>query len=617
MNYLRNHRVGRAGGFGALAGVGVCVLAPVALAGELTIRDLAPQDSIFVLGADNTAALLEAFDRTGFRSLWDEPATQEWLKESLSDFLPSLTESLENLGMTKEDLRPPVGACGIAMWSNVGNPDAATSSIAMADFGEHAQEMHDTLLEALERAADKDLVELVESDYEDVTVWSVKPLEQEDAADDEDEDFGDFDGEGEMAGWLGDMGKQPSFYAHSGDYLLVASDEDTLHSAIDRVTGDRAPSVEENADFAAARRQIGQPPAYAIFVASTALKMAQAAAADSEDAAQLAEMLPIFNALGLTEIKALGVGVKFDGEVGMLEAPMGVLAPTKRGLLSLMDVSGPFEAPAFVGPDVASLMLFRFNFAGVLPLVNQVIGSLPEEQAMDAQGMVGMATMTAGPLLANIGPEMHVINHYERPFAADSQRTLFALAVKDAAAVAQSLAGLQGMLGMASRDFQGNQIWSAGNGMEGAPSIGLGFGRLFVGPPEIVENAMRQAGVAGGPTLAAEEGFREATRVTHNQGMMYSWTDMAKSVDWYDWSSKNMEQIIKAQIAEAFGPDEPQSDEEREWRMEAERNALEQIPQWVKEMPAGDIIKKHVGDTVTEFRPTPQGFEGRMLWLRP
>jgi hypothetical protein len=70
-------------------------------------------------------------------------------------------------------------------------------------------------------------------------------------------------------------------------------------------------------------------------------------------------------------------------------------------------------------------------------------------------------------------------------------------------------------------------------------------------------------------------------------------------------------------MAEAFGPDEPADDEERQWRREAEESALAQIPAWMKDMPAGELIKKHVGDVVAEMRSTDAGFEGRVIWLRP
>lgn len=594
-------------------------LCPGVWAGDLTIRDFAPPETIFIVGADNTAAMMESFNRTGFRALWDEPSTQEWMKKSMADFVPALNESLEGIGLTKEDVTPPTGACGIATWwgpsKEAGGPPTDIT-LVMGDYGEGAQKMHDSITEALEKAANQKKLELSEKDHDGVTVWTVRIIrpEQEEAA----EDWADMGEAGGVAGWMEKFGEEPGFYARSGDYLMLSTSEEALHGAIDRSKGDKRASIDENADFAQVRRQIGSTQGYAAFIVSSAVAFARKELEQNpEEASEIGRMLPILDVLGLNEVKAVGAGLKFDGEAGMMETPLVTLAPQKRGLLSLIDIGGPFEAPAFIGPDSASAMLFRFNFAGVLPLVNQVIATMPEEEAAEAQGMVGMLSMTAGPILANIGPEVHVSSQYERPFSADSSKTLFALAVKDSAAVTQSMAGLQGMLGLEARDFQGNQIWSTGAGMFEAPSIGLGFGRLFVGPTAVVENAMRQAGAAGGPSLSNEQRFKDSTRTLNARGMMFSWTDMKKAAEWYDWSSKNMETIVKAQIAEAFGPDEPADDDERQWRREAEENALKQIPAWMKEMPSGELIKKHVGDVVAEMRSTDAGLEGRVIWLRP
>src|SRR5690606_1376374 len=163
--------------------------------------------------------------------------------------------------------------------------------------------------------------------------------------------------------------------------------------------------------------------------------------------------------------------------------------------------------------------------------------------------------------------------------------------------------------------FQGNQIWSGGPNMPHLPAIGLGFGRLFIGPPPAVENAMRQAGAADGPALAKEERFRASTRALQPGGMLYAWSNIAETVAWYEWSSKNVEAMVKAQIAAAFG--DAETEEERQWQREAEADAVANIPAWMKNPLPAELLKRHLGDSVMELRPTNEGFEGRMLWLRP
>ncbi len=43
----------------------------------------------------------------------------------------------------------------------------------------------------------------------------------------------------------------------------------------------------------------------------------------------------------------------------------------------------------------------------------------------------------------------------------------------------------------------------------------------------------------------------------------------------------------------------------------------EHLPEWQKHLPPMDLILKHVGDTVYNLSPTPDGFRGRWLILKP
>jgi hypothetical protein len=176
------------------------------------------------------------------------------------------------------------------------------------------------------------------------------------------------------------------------------------------------------------------------------------------------------------------------------------------------------------------------------------------------------------------------------------------------------------MVGFESRDFQGNQIWSppAGGMMLGdAIAIGMGAGWVFIGPTPGVEDSLRQAGAPDNSKLASEARFKAAVRPLGNQGIGYSYADLGPMFEWFEWYGKNAEKIVEAQTAKMFGEDPPADDEERQWREDAKKNALENIPAWMKDPPPMALVKKHIGDVVAEYKSTADGFEGRSLVLRP
>lgn len=235
---------------------------------------------------------------------------------------------------------------------------------------------------------------------------------------------------------------------------------------------------------------------------------------------------------------------------------------------------------------------------------------------MQQMGMMFIGAVQ--PLLSNIGPQVIISSSYERPFSATSQKQMWAIRLRDEQAVMQSLAGLFPMMGFQPRDFQGNQIWSPVPGAMIGPevfSLGMGFGYMFLGSTDSVENAMRQAGAGadGAPRIADEPRFSKAIEQLGDQAIMFGYSDTKKGLEWGEWYLKNLDQIL-AQQMEAFAQDDPNMDAQvREQMIEETRNS---IPAWLRTLPPLDVITDNLGDSVIEFRPTAAGFEGRMLWLR-
>lgn len=590
---------------------------------EVSIVDVTPPAALAVAGIDDVPAMKAAFDRTGFKSLWNDPAIQKWVKDAMAAYAPDIDKTLDALDLKKEDLTLPTGSAGFSAWAIGAGEDAELAVLVLADYGDEAGAMHDTLVRALENAEKQGKIELVEDEEEGLEIWTYSFIEPE-GEDDVDDGFEGFQEPVDMLGGAGldDDQLEEMHYARVGRYLLISSRVETLLDTQAQIEGEERPSVADNAEFNAARRQVKDAPAFGVLLLQNGREqLRREIEAQGEQAVQLAQALQMFDVLGLGSVQAVSVGTRLDTDAGMAEQIYGVLTPAKDGLLKLVDVAPmKFEPPAFVGGDTASTWSMQFDFAGVIPLINRVIATLPEEQQGEMGGMAMMAAGMAGPLLANIGPQFSVTTTYERPFAFDSQRMLGAFKTKDVAAIQQAIAGFAPMVGLESRDFMGNQIWSPAQGgflADDAVGIGLAAGYMFVGPGPIVENAMRLAAAGDAPKLADEADFRAAMRPLSGQGLGFSFTSFSRTMAYTAWTAQNIDKVIEAQHQAMFGNEPALDREEQAWRDDLLKQMKENSPAWMKSMPPAEVFTRHIGDTSAEFLSTGEGFVARVVTLRP
>lgn len=599
---------------------------PALAADTPTIADLAPAGSVFVAGVDNARAMFDAFDRTGFAEMWKDPQFQAWFSKHSKETLDEFTKGLGEMGIDEDDLKRPVGPVGIAAWFSgpavVGDePPAPPQVLMMADYADQAEAMHQTLVGAFEKSRDKQALTLVESTHEGTTIYTYAFVEKKDAdepgADDEFEMGGDPFGDA----WS----YKEMHYTKAGNVLLLSSDKEFLQDTIDRVTGGAGTGVGDDATFRSARTQLGDAQGYALVMGTSGRKWLNEVLEKVSEVAQAegdpmpAMMGAMLGTLGLDKLDAAGLSFSFDSGGAMLEQNYVVLASAKEGLLGLFDTPATgFTPPAFIGPDAATLTYVQVNFPGILPLVNKIVAGLPEDMRAMVEGQVMMAQQMVGPALANLGPEMHVISRYERPLSPTSEQQVFAIKVRDQQAFSTAVQGIMPMLGMQARDFNGNQIYAPGEGGMIPPdsfAMGMGFGYVFMGPTAGVEDAMRSAG-AEGAKLVDEARFKDAVRLTTGKGIGYAYSNADQTADWFEWYLQNIDRVIEQQVAASFGGGEPADDEERQWRDEAIKAAKEQIPEMLRDNPPAHLLRKHMGDSITEFRSTPEGFVGKSLVLK-
>lgn len=417
----------------------------------VTIADLAPKQAAFVMGIDNFSATKASFDKTGLRKVWDDKKTQDFIHKSLKKEMDEMVKSFEDSGIKVDELDPPDGAVGTAFWMHWNDKDkkAEPRAVSFGDWGDKAEATAKQIEEAIEQAEKKKDIVLKEDEYKGAKLWLIEMVEKPkeakparegntDAEEEMDEEFGmDDEGSGEKP-----LDFKNLVYARSGTHLLMTADVETMERAIDRIAGTDAECVGDSAEFAATLKQLERPQGYVVFLPTafnpllTSMTEAAKAGAPGVDPSLANEPTPftVMNALGVTGVKGVGMGVKFDTEGGMMEQSYAVQCPEKKGIMTLFGgVDQKFSAPGFAGADAAGVTLLQFKFAEVLNVLMEAARSLPPEIGDEYVQNLQPAQMMAGPILSNLGPQVWFVQSYAKPIDAKSSKMLAAIACKDAA----------------------------------------------------------------------------------------------------------------------------------------------------------------------------------------
>lgn len=598
----------------------VCaLLVPAARAqnDKVAVADVAPLESFFVVNIPDWPRAKTALLRSELGKLWEEPEVKafldEFMKEELGDRESGGGEVWDwfEKNVDLEDLREPTGGVGLTLFAQPAEGDDADGEtqdvhvLAVADFGEHAQAMMTTLADIFERLEKDGHIKLEESDYEgaDIYIVTVVPSEDDADADEEGMDFGEDE----------DEEPEPMMVARSGAGIIASTSRRALEAAIDRAAGrgGNAERLADNRTYTAALAQ--HPDGSHAMVVGVASEFIRGQIKDGVEA-MLSMFAPpgagegLVSALGVGAVEAIGIGIRVDTEAGTGEQTIGVLAPRKQGLLTLVDSRlDAFNPPAFVPADAMSAYSVAVRFDRIPEVLRSIIKALPPEMQAQAGNAEAFIDTQVAPVTNALGSELHVVQVVPRPFKAGEQAPLIAIRLKDALVIANSLNQFAPMMGLTARVFEGNQIFQR----EGDESfaLGIGFDHVFVGGAEGVENAFRLASRPDAARLAGAERFRRAAGALGEGAAFYSFSNTAETMEHTYWELQNAEKIYEAQIAE-WGLDE---DMQKEF-LESFR---EEQPGWAAKLPPLQTLLRHLGDTVTEIRPTPDGFRGRTIFLRP
>jgi len=352
-----------------------CVFASPALAGDaLTIREIAPDNALLVVGADDIRGTIERLGPTAFGKLWNDPALAEDVKKLRDNLQKDMTEAAKEAGIEGDAMTWP-SSLGLAVMVGL-DEELGLPSVEYVFFcdwsaeAEKAQKFCDAVLERMQKEA-KDAGQEMKTDE----VRGRRVLISEEPAAAEGEEGEGMDGEEEMDEFgmgMPDLAPKSMCITSDKGRIFAASSKETMDMLLGRVDGDRAKSVGENATFKGAVELAGgTQDVYAVISTEAAQPMLGMVP-------QLMLGQPIIDRL-FGNIKAWSFGA--HAKDGVFELATGAYVPDgKVGLLSLLDSSTePKPAPAIVPSDALSYGRMNVRFDKIVTMLDEAIGGMPAE----------------------------------------------------------------------------------------------------------------------------------------------------------------------------------------------------------------------------------------------
>jgi hypothetical protein len=499
-----------------------------ALAGDtLSIRDVAPAKSLFVLGADDIHGTIERLGPTAFGKLWADPSIADDVKEFKEALEKGLAEAAAEAGIAREDITWPSSA-GLAVAFGIDEELGLPMPEVIMFFdwskgGEGAEKLCDALLESMQKDAKEAGAEPKSDEIRGRRVVILPDAEggEEDGMDgDFDDEFGD---EFDPFGAMPDLAPSEFVMTNDKGRLLVASSMEAMDALLARVDGDRADPVGDSETFRGAMELAGGTQDIYAMIATEQAKPLFGLVP------QLMLVEPLVQQL-FGDIKAWSFGV--HAKDGVFETCAGIYVPDgKVGLLSLVDHSTEAKAPpALVPSDALGFGRINVRFDRIVPMLDSIIGGMPPEQGDMIKPQLDIYRPALEAAFAAMGPEVYTWS--SEPGAGEMPSAgVFAISMKndkDSSAAVMDLLNLF-PLGLQSRDFNGMTIMSD----EFSPvAVGIGGGFMVLGGVAEVEQAMRSMDAKGETGLAADPDFAKAMQsMPEGELVGFGWYDTARQIE--------------------------------------------------------------------------------------
>lgn len=610
--------------FGAAAALSL--LAGLAVAKGPTIADIAPAESMLVVSVADWTTLKAQFDRTGMKTLWSTNEVQALVKELAKETAEEFEGMLSEVGLTKEDMVYPSGNIGMAVTfakplsevaAQIGTLEGEldTDALFVADYGDNADKFSELLEKLYDIASEKHGAEIRQTPYGEHSITSVIHPAEEEAegeGDQDEDDLDDFDipGVGMLMPFEGENGPSGFHVVRLDSTYIICDSMETLEASIDRAGDPGRPSVGEDTVYIKSMAQHPDDSGATIFFrAGEAIRLftSQMTLEQRQWDEAAPDMAVIFDALGLLGVQSASFGVRLDTADAMAETTVGILAPEKKGILSLFMRGAPsFQTPAFIPADASSLTQLVIDFSKIPEIARGVIDSLPDEVKEQANMAYAQAEPLVLPVIAALGPDVYIAQTIAQPLAVDSQKTVVALRLTDPLVISNLASTFGAQIGLVAREFQGAQIFEQADVGMGA---GISAEWLFIGQIPLVEDALRRAGAPGDDLLSGQDNFKAAAAFLQGDAVVSQFQDTERTIRYMLWSIQNADKIADAQL-DALEIDEEFKQQIREARGAEQRD-------WVRLLPPPELITQHIGDSAGEIRPTPDGYRGRTVMLRP
>lgn len=591
-----------------------------------SITDVAPANAFALIQIPDWPGMRRSMAQTSFGAMFEDPEIRSFIDKGIKELRSDDAEFARFMDEFKEaidEVGEPTGSMGLALFlapapaspeddaddgdEEPGEDPASTvAALMVCGFGEKAEAAETRLLALLEDGRKSGELALDERTVHGVEVHKVTfvaDTAEDDEADEEDEDDFDFEFEDE------DTPPPPLHWARVGETFIAGTHELGFDAAIEQITSNRPGPFTDSELFA---ESLAQHPretqVFATFLFTADLrKLVEGNLGDQADMiAGGADPSGIFRALGLLNFRSASIGLRFNTARADAEQTIGIRVPEKSGIFTLFDAPAtPFVPPAFVTSEATAVTRYTVRFDKVFETVRGAVAAVPGEMRQQAEGALQTAENTMGPAFRAMGPEVYQVQSITKPFSATSEQSVTAIRCTDELAVNNAIVGFVGMIGLEARDFQGFQIYDSE--LNPAMAIGIGAGYLFLGNSEGVENALRSAAQPPDSRLADSPRFKAAIAQLRNQGNIYSYTAGPEAIEYLHWSLQNSDKIALEQWR-AMGVEIP-PEEEAEY--------VDEVPDFLKEMPPASTFTKYFGDTVLVMESTPDGFKGHSLSLRP
>jgi len=576
------------------ASLGFFAIAGAPVLADVTIADLAPCNAIAILAIDDYATMSESFAATPFAAMLAEPAMKDWVGGVMSKQQHSLRDLIAPLDMKLNELPRPVGMFGAALWVD---PQAVSPMIAhfliAGRFGDNADAMDRVINAVLERSVNNKRISVTHSDLSGAHVRTVDLI-----------DIGDKPYKSKLVAM-----SRTLFIVRLDDLIFVVSDQHELSNILERVAGGTHDSLRQNPELSAARKAVAPAPVFISVLADSFFsaldRLWRSDAGVSAAGGVTFEVHPILDALGFSQIKSLSYGVAYNTPEAPAQSRMSLLTPINSGLLALFNQpGGAFDPSPFITADTAEYRQIRFDYPGLLTLLNQVVTALPDQRRAAAQTAVALVEAAIGPMLQSVGPDTIYAKQIERPFTAHSVHPITAVRTSDPTVLAASLSQLGAILRLKSESIEGEPVWKSRNG--GRLAILDGFLVSTTRPG--MEAILRQSTTAQAPTLAQTPEFQHAANFTTPGGVYYEYTNLSKVMTFNQWSYDHWEPALRDRLRS-------KNADETHIKEEVDDTRLKRLKRGRSPLPPKDAVLPHLGDIVGETHVTDDGFFYRSAWF--